>query len=104
MEWFKSGRSCVLADNFNYKDPIDGCLTSNQGLRILLDNGNRVILRLSGTGTKGATLRIYLEKYIPKEGDLNQDSQKVLSEMINDFKNLADISQKTGMSQPTVIT
>lgn len=99
-----AGRTISTADNFSYTDPIDGSVTSGQGLRILLDDGSRVVVRLSGTGTKGATIRIYLESYVPSSGDLNQDPQVALAEMISAINDLAEIKQRTGMDQPTVIT
>jgi phosphoglucomutase len=92
------------ADNFSYTDPIDNSVTEGQGLRILLDDGSRVVIRLSGTGTKGATIRVYLESYVPNTGDLNQDPQVALGEMIRAINALAEIEQRTGMKQPTVIT
>ena len=99
-----AGRTISTADNFSYTDPVDGSVTSGQGLRILLDDGSRVVVRLSGTGTKGATIRIYLESYEPSSGDLNQDPQVALAGMISAINNLAEITQRTGMDQPTVIT
>ena len=79
-------------------------MTTGQGLRILLDDGSRVVVRLSGTGTKGATIRVYLESYVPSSGDLNQDPQVALADMIKAINDLAEIKQRTGMDQPTVIT
>lgn len=99
-----AGRSISAADNFSYTDPVDGSVTTGQGLRILLDDGSRVVLRLSGTGTKGATLRVYLESYVPSGGDLNQDPQAALADMISAINDLAEIQQRTGMDKPTVIT
>ncbi|MDC3010890.1 alpha-D-glucose phosphate-specific phosphoglucomutase [Synechococcus sp. AH-736-G21] len=99
-----AGRKISTADNFSYTDPVDGSVTKGQGLRILLDDGSRVVVRLSGTGTKGATIRVYLESYVPSSGDLNQDPQVALAEMINAINDLAEIKQRTGMDQPTVIT
>ena len=92
------------ADNFSYTDPIDNSVTEGQGLRLLLDDGSRVVIRLSGTGTKGATIRVYLESYVPSSGDLNQDPQVALGEMIRAINALAEIEERTGMKQPTVIT
>lgn len=92
------------ADNFSYTDPIDNSVTKGQGLRILLEDGSRVVIRLSGTGTKGATIRVYLESYVPNSGDLNQDPQVALGEMIRAINDLAEIEQRTGMDRPTVIT
>lgn len=99
-----AGRSINAADNFSYTDSVDQSVTKGQGLRILLDDGSRVVLRLSGTGTKGATLRVYLESYEPKTGDLEQDPQVALGEMIRAINDLAEISERTGMDRPTVIT
>ncbi len=91
-------------DNFSYEDPVDHSITTKQGLRILLEDGSRVILRLSGTGTKGATLRVYFESYVPSTGNLNQDPQTALSGLINDIDALVEIKQRTCMQRPTVIT
>jgi phosphoglucomutase len=94
----------AIADDFSYTDPVDGTLTEQQGLRILLDDGSRIIIRLSGTGTKGATLRLYLERYVENNGKVMQDPQVALSEMIQAANNLAGIQLATGMDKPTVIT
>ncbi len=91
-------------DNFKYIDPIDNSITTNQGLRILLEDRSRVMVRLSGTGTKGSTLRIYLEKYTPSNKDLNQNPQDALRALIKDINNVCEIQKRTGMSHPTVIT
>ncbi|QNI95558.1 phosphoglucomutase [Synechococcus sp. A15-127] len=99
-----AGRSISTADNFSYTDPVDGSVTTGQGLRILLDDGSRVVVRLSGTGTKGATIRVYLESYVPSSGDLNQDPQIALADMISGINALAEIQERTGMDRPTVIT
>ena len=99
-----AGRSISAADNFSYTDPVDQSVTKGQGLRILLNDGSRVVLRLSGTGTKGATLRVYLESYVPSTGDLDQDPQIALGEMIDAINHLAEITVRTGMNRPTVIT
>ena len=99
-----AGRSINAADNFSYIDPVDQSMTQGQGLRILLDDGSRIVMRLSGTGTKGATIRVYLESYVPSSGNLNQDAQVALAEMISNINALAEIQQRTGMDRPTVIT
>ena len=78
-----AGQTISGADNFSYIDPVDQSVTQGQGLRILLDDGSRVVIRLSGTGTKGATIRVYLESYVPNTGDLNQDPQIALAKLIN---------------------
>ena len=102
-EAFADGR-IAKADDFAYSDPVDGSLTEKQGLRLLLEDGSRVILRLSGTGTKGATLRVYLERYVAAGGDLQQDPQQALGSMIAAADALAGIRATTGMDRPTVIT
>ena len=99
-----AGGTIRNADNFSYTDPIDNSVTQGQGLRILLEDGSRVVIRLSGTGTKGATIRVYLESYVANNGDLNQDPQVALGEMIRAINALAEIEERTGMKQPTVIT
>ena len=99
-----AGRTITGADNFSYTDPVDQSETQGQGLRILLEDGSRVVVRLSGTGTKGATIRVYLESYVPSSGDLHQDPQIALAEMISSINSLAEIQQRTGMDRPTVIT
>jgi phosphoglucomutase len=99
-----ASRTIATADDFAYTDPVDGSLTSGQGLRLLLDDGSRVVLRLSGTGTQGATLRVYLESYVPPSGNLAQDPQLALGDMITAIDGLAEIKLRTGMERPTVIT
>ena len=99
-----AGRTIATADDFAYTDPVDGSLTSGQGLRLLLNDGSRVVLRLSGTGTQGATLRVYLESYVPPSGDLDQDPQVALGDLISAIDQLAEIRSRTGMERPTVIT
>ncbi|MFO8236667.1 MAG: alpha-D-glucose phosphate-specific phosphoglucomutase [Prochlorococcaceae cyanobacterium] len=97
-------RSITTADDFAYRDPVDGSRTSGQGLRLLLEDGSRVVLRLSGTGTQGATLRVYLESYVPPGGNLAQDPQQALADLITAIDGLAEIGRRTGMQRPTVIT
>ena len=99
-----AGRSVASADDFSYTDPVDGSVSRGQGLRLLLDDGSRVVLRLSGTGTQGATLRVYLESYVPPSGNLSQDPQIALGELITAIDQLAEIRSRTGMERPTVIT
>ena len=99
-----AGRTIAVADDFSYRDPVDDSLTSGQGLRLLLNDGSRVVFRLSGTGTQGATLRLYLESYAATGSNLNQDPQLALADLINAADQLAEIKTRTGMDQPTVIT
>lgn len=99
-----AGRTVQYADNFSYTDPVDNSVSSNQGLRIGFDDGARIILRLSGTGTEGATLRLYIESYEQDVDKLNQETQSALRDLISVADDLAEISQRTGRSAPTVIT
>jgi len=99
-----AGRLIAVADDFAYTDPVDGSVSQGQGLRLLLDDGSRVVLRLSGTGTQGATLRVYLESYVPPSGVLAQDPQVALADLIGAIDTLAEIKLRTGMQNPTVIT
>lgn len=92
------------ADDFQYVDPVDNSKTTEQGVRIYLDNGGRIVFRLSGTGTQGATLRVYLDCYQNNPDLLGQDTQHALSELINVAEALAGIKQFTGRDKPDVIT
>ena len=99
-----NGCKIKKADDFSYKDPIDGSISNNQGILIIFENDSRIIFRLSGTGTQGATLRIYLEKYEADRDKINLPAQQALAELINIAKDLTKIKLLTGMSEPTVIT
>ena len=92
------------ADNFSYNDEVDGSTSSRQGLRFGFENGSRVVFRLSGTGTVGATLRIYFERYETDPAKLNQDTQEVLSDLIALVEEMIDLKQRSGRDGPTVIT
>jgi len=92
------------ADNFSYEDPIDKTISTNQGLRIILENNSRIILRLSGTGTKGSTLRLYFEKLSLSNGKLDLNPQIALKDLITSLDDLLNISILTKMDRPTVIT
>ena len=91
-------------DDFSYTDPIDGSVSTGQGIRILFDDGSRIVYRLSGTGTEGATLRIYLEAYEPNVANHYLDAQEALSEMIQISLEISELKQRTGRDAPTVIT
>ena len=93
-----------LADDFCYTDPVDGSVSAKQGLRIIFENGSRIIFRLSGTGTEGATLRIYLERYEPDSEQHEQDPQGALRDLIELAEQLGEIRKRSGMAGPTVIT
>ena len=92
------------ADSFTYHDPVDGSVSRNQGLRIFFQGGSRLVFRLSGTGTSGATLRIYMERYEPDPARHDQDTQAALAPLIAAAEELAEIAGRTGRDAPTVIT
>jgi phosphoglucomutase len=92
------------ADDFSYTDPIDHSVSDHQGLRIGFDDGSRIVFRLSGTGTKGATLRIYLEAYSQKEADFSADAHELLKPLAEIASETAQIAHFTGRDKPTVIT
>lgn len=91
-------------DDFSYTDPIDGSVSQNQGLRIGFTDGSRIVFRLSGTGTQGATLRLYLESFEADVTKQSLDPQMALQDLIAIAEELADIRKLTGMEKPTVIT
>jgi len=99
-----NGLQIQSADNFSYVDPVDGSETVSQGIRIFFSSGERLVLRLSGTGTQGATLRVYLDCYENNETLIEQDTQKALSALISAADELAGIQQFTGRNAPDVIT
>lgn len=92
------------ADDFSYTDPIDGSVSTRQGIRILFQGGSRVVFRLSGTGTSGATLRIYVERYEPDASRHGIETQAALSDLIAVADEIAEIKTRTGRTGPTVIT
>jgi len=92
------------ADEFSYEDPIDGSISKNQGIRIGFENGSRIVFRLSGTGTVGATLRIYIERFEADATRHNQDAQEALRELIILAEQFCEIKKRTGRAEPNVIT
>jgi phosphoglucomutase len=94
----------AAADEFSYDDPVDGSVSANQGVRIVFDGGGRAVLRLSGTGTQGATLRLYLEQYSDAEGDVTLDPQIALASVRNAALAISDMHSIIGRTQPDVIT
>ncbi len=92
------------ADDFAYHDPIDGSVSKNQGIRILFKGGSRVVFRLSGTGTAGATLRVYVERYEPDAARHGIETQEALADLIAAAEHFAEIRKRTGREKPTVIT
>jgi phosphoglucomutase len=97
-------RTVSLADDFDYTDPVDGSVSSNQGVRLLFDDGARVIFRLSGTGTEGATLRVYLESFEADVTQQNQPTQRKLADLVALAESVAGIRERTGMDGPSVAT
>jgi phosphoglucomutase len=91
-------------DDFSYVDPIDGSLTTNQGFRIIFSDTSRIIFRLSGTGSSGSTIRLYVEKYTNNSETFANDAQDVLRELVNCALELSDMKNSTGREEPTVIT
>lgn len=94
----------AYADDFSYEDPVDGSISKHQGLRIGFTDGSRIIFRLSGTGTSGATLRVYIERFEANPENHHQDTQVALKDLIGIARSMAQISQRTGREEPTVIT
>lgn len=94
----------AYADDFSYTDPIDNSVSKNQGIRIGFEDGSRMVFRLSGTGTKGATLRVYLESYTQNPSDYERDGHVLLKPIADIAASLAQIKEFTGRSEPTVIT
>ncbi len=92
------------ADEFSYSDSVDGSVSSNQGIRIGFDNGSRIVFRLSGTGTVGATLRIYLERFEADASRHDQDAQTALAELISLAERFCEVKKRTGRSEPDVVT
>ncbi|XP_066901743.1 phosphoglucomutase isoform X1 [Halyomorpha halys] len=92
------------ADNFQYTDPTDGSVTKNQGLRVMMEDGSRIIYRLSGTGSSGATIRVYIEQYEKNVNRILEDRMKVLKPLVEIAISLAKIKKFTGRDEPTVIT
>jgi len=94
----------ATCDDFSYTDPVDASVSKNQGIRILFSDGSRIIFRLSGTGTEGATLRVYLEAYEADVARHHLDAQDALKELIQIGLNISELIARTGRQQPTVIT
>ena len=98
------GETVSRADSFSYTDPIDDSVSRNQGLRVEFESGSRFVLRLSGTGTVGATLRLYLEKYSPPSEDLNQETQSALAILGMIANDVAAIKSTLERDEPTVVS
>ena len=94
----------AYADDFSYTDPVDGSVATRQGIRIGFEGGSRIVFRLSGTGTQGATLRVYIERYEPDAARHDQPVQEALAPLIVTARELAQIEARTGRAEPDVVT
>jgi phosphoglucomutase len=99
-----AGQQVTLADDFSYTDPVDGSVSNHQGLRIGFADGSRIVYRLSGTGTSGATLRVYIERFEPDAAHHALDTQQALAELIVLAQQIARIRHHTGRAAPDVVT
>jgi len=99
-----AGLTVTRADDFAYTDPVDGSVSAHQGIRVMFEGGARIVLRLSGTGTVGATLRVYLENYAGPGQAHDLDAQAALKDVISAAKSLAAIKEYTGRDAPDVMT
>jgi len=93
-----------MCDDFSYTDPVDGNVSTGQGVRIMFTDGSRIVFRLSGTGTGGATLRVYLESFEPDVSKHHLDAQQLLATLIGIASQISELRKRTGREQPTVIT
>ena len=92
------------ADQFAYTDPVDGSQSHKQGVRVMFACGSRIVFRLSGTGTEGATLRVYLERYEAPDGRLAEETPAMLADLIAAAEAIAGIAAHTGRTAPDVVT
>jgi len=93
-----------VADDFVYTDPVDHAVATRQGVRLVMEDGSRIVFRLSGTGTEGATVRVYLERYEADPGRHDLETQDALSNLIAIAGDVSGLRQRTGRQQPSVIT
>ncbi|KAM1402091.1 hypothetical protein ACFX2I_010881 [Malus domestica] len=94
----------VTADEFEYKDPVDGSISKHQGIRYLFEDGSRLVFRLSGTGSEGATIRLYIEQYEKDPSKIGRESSEALGPLVEVALKLSKMQEFTGRSAPTVIT
>jgi phosphoglucomutase len=97
-----AGSRVVRADDFSYTDPVDRLVSTKQGIRIMLDDGSRIVCRLSGTGTEGATLRLYVERYLKDGG--GGVIEDVLAPLVHAARELLELRERCGREEPTIIT
>lgn len=98
------GFEVAAADDFAYTDPVDGSVSTGQGIRVMFADGSRVVYRLSGTGTVGATLRVYIERFEPDPARQGVDTPEALADLVAVAESLAEIRERTGREAPSVIT
>lgn len=98
------GRAVRAADDFSYADPVDHSVSERQGIRVLFTDGSRIIYRLSGTGTEGATIRVYIESRETEPTRLGMPTSEALRELVAAALALSEMEQRTGRTEPTVIT
>ena len=98
------GHTVAAADDFSYTDPIDGSVSARQGIRVLFADGARIVYRLSGTGTEGATIRVYIESREVEADRLGMETAAALRDLVDVALRLAEIVARTGRAEPTVIT
>ncbi|MBG0796387.1 alpha-D-glucose phosphate-specific phosphoglucomutase [Methylocystis sp. L43] len=98
------GLEVATADDFAYHDPVDGSDSQHQGLRVIFTDGSRIVYRLSGTGTAGATLRVYIERYEPDPARQHMETEAALADLVGLSRELADIERYTQRAAPSVIT
>lgn len=99
-----NGLKIEKADDFAYHDPIDHSVSEHQGIRIYFEGGARVVLRLSGTGTSGATIRIYIERYEADQAKHDLDTQETLATLIDAAEQIAEVKKRSGRTEPSVVT
>merc|ERR1711937_603954 len=98
------GMKMKVNDMFEYTDPVDGSISKNQGIRFILEDKSRIIFRLSGTGVAGATVRLYLEKYVGPGGELDDHAFDVVKPLAEIAEKLSGLKESTGREAPDVIT
>ena len=97
-----AGSRVSVADDFSYTDPVDHSVSAQQGIRLLLEDGSRIVCRLSGTGTQGATLRLYVERYL-KDGGAGVVAD-IVAPLAQAARELLELRERTGREKPTVVT
>lgn len=101
-----AGKTFVVAmnDDFKYTDPVDNSVTSKQGIRVTFEDGSRLVFRLSGTGSSGATIRLYCDSYEPPTGSIDKNPQDILKAIVEIALQISQLKEFTGRDEPTVIT